>query len=72
MKFLKAFKDDADYLDFKSSETAWVTPNVYYIRNSKNVKLNPKRYVNFTTADGNFVAADADFYSIAGPEFYEN
>lgn len=70
MKFLKLFKNESEYNEFKSNN--WVTPNVCYIKGSKTHKFNSKKYVKFVTSDSDFTASDGAFYSIAGSEFYNN
>ena len=72
MKYLKAFNTQSDYTSFKSDGSGWLTPSLYLIKEDKTVKFNSKRYVRFSAANGGFSAADGNFCSIAGPEFYEN
>lgn len=72
MKYLKAFKAYSEYTNFKNEGDDWITPNVCFIKDNKKVKMNPKRYVCFTASDSDFLADDAEFYSIAGAEFYND
>lgn len=42
MKYLKAFKTQSDYIDFKTDGSDWVVPSVYFIKDNREIVFNPK------------------------------
>lgn len=67
MKYLKAFKTQSDYIDFKTDGSDWVVPSVYFIKDNKEIVFNPKvvdTHICFAASDFIFYAADAQFYAL--------